>query len=212
MENKLQELTQKLYDQGLAAGREKAGQLLEEAEQKAKKIVHEAEREAEAIRRKAEKEASDLHQNTLTELSLAGQRMAGEIKGGIADMIVARATGESVAGAMLDAETVGRLMVAVAGNWNGGGSGKVSLEALLPQGAEKPFVEALGATAQRELGGGLEVRTSDRVKSGFRISEKDGGYYIDFSDESFRALLGEYLRPKVSAILFGEKEGKTENK
>jgi V/A-type H+-transporting ATPase subunit E len=34
------------------------------------------------------------------------------------------------------------------------------------------------------------------------VGEKDGGYYISFTDESFEALLDEYLREKVSQILF----------
>lgn len=40
------------------------------------------------------------------------------------------------------------------------------------------------------------------MKSGFKVAAKDGGYYISFSDADFDALLGEYLRDKVSELLF----------
>jgi V/A-type H+-transporting ATPase subunit E len=40
------------------------------------------------------------------------------------------------------------------------------------------------------------------VKSGFKVGEKNGGYYISFSDESFEALLSGYLRDKVAELLF----------
>ena len=40
------------------------------------------------------------------------------------------------------------------------------------------------------------------MKSGFKVGEKNGGYYISFSDESFEALLSSYLREKVSDLLF----------
>ena len=43
---------------------------------------------------------------------------------------------------------------------------------------------------------------SNEVKSGFKVGAKDGGYYISFSDADFDALLGEYLREKVSDMLF----------
>jgi V/A-type H+-transporting ATPase subunit E len=49
---------------------------------------------------------------------------------------------------------------------------------------------------------GIEVGYSKDVKSGFKLGEKSGGYYISFTDESFDALLKEYLREKVSNMLF----------
>ena len=48
----------------------------------------------------------------------------------------------------------------------------------------------------------VEVGYSKDVKSGFRVGAKDGGYYISFSDADVEALLGEYLREKVSEMLF----------
>jgi V/A-type H+-transporting ATPase subunit E len=36
------------------------------------------------------------------------------------------------------------------------------------------------------------------------VGAKNGGYYISFSDEDFNALLGEYLRDKVAALIFGK--------
>jgi V/A-type H+-transporting ATPase subunit E len=49
---------------------------------------------------------------------------------------------------------------------------------------------------------GVEVGYSADVKSGFKVGEKNGGYYISFSDESFEALLGGYLREKVAQLIF----------
>ena len=59
------------------------------------------------------------------------------------------------------------------------------------------------AAATKELlAAGVEVSYGKGVKSGFKIGPKDGGYYISFSDEDFDALLGEYLREKVSNLLY----------
>ena len=49
---------------------------------------------------------------------------------------------------------------------------------------------------------GVEVGYSKEVKTGFKVGEKNGGYYISFTDESFDALFKEYLREKVSNMLF----------
>ena len=49
MENKLQQLTQKLYDEGLEKGRAEADKLVADAKAEARKIVAEARAEAEEI-------------------------------------------------------------------------------------------------------------------------------------------------------------------
>ena len=51
MENKLQELTKKLYDEGLEKGRAEADRLVGEAKNEAAKIVAEARAQAEESRR-----------------------------------------------------------------------------------------------------------------------------------------------------------------
>ena len=43
---------------------------------------------------------------------------------------------------------------------------------------------------------------SKQVKTGFKVGPKEGGYYISFSDADLEALLSEYLREKVSRMLF----------
>ena len=49
MENKLQELTNKLYEEGLAKGRSDAERLVADAQAKADAIVREAEEKAAAV-------------------------------------------------------------------------------------------------------------------------------------------------------------------
>ena len=52
--------------------------------------------------------------------------------------------------------------------------------------------------------GGIEVRFSKAIDNGFRIGPKDEGYLISFTDEDFKAIISEYLRPKTRKLLFGE--------
>ena len=206
MENKLQELTKKLYDEGLSKGRKEAEILLADANAKAKKIVAEAEAEAERIRKKAQSDAEDLRKNTLTELSLAGKQVIGAIKADVQDLIVTKAIDESVKTASLDPKFVEEMLVAVAKNWSGSSTEKISLQAMLPKEMEEKLGKALKQSVQAALGSEMEITFSDGVKSGFKIGPKQGGYYISFTDDSFNALLGEYLRPKVSEMLYGKED------
>lgn len=202
MENKLQQLTQKLYDEGLSKGRSEAEKLVADASAKAKSIIADASAEAEVILKNARKAAEDLQKNSLTEISLAGRQAVSKIKEEISGLIVAKTVSGSVAQANMDASFIKEMLLAVAKNWNGASSDKVSLSALLPADRQAQLDAALAGSVQELLSAGIEVGYSKDVKSGFKVGAKDGGYYISFSDEDFDALLGEYLREKVSKILY----------
>ena len=200
MENKLQQLTQKLYDEGLEKGRAEADKLVADAKAEARKIVAEARAEAEEIVKKAEAKAEDVSKNTMTEISLAGKQAVGRIKSEIASLIIAKATARGVKEAVVDPAFIKEMLVAVAKNWNGSDSGKVELQALLPEGERKKLDAAFEESAKELLG--VEVGWSKEVKTGFKVGAKEGGYYISFADADIEALLAEYLRDKVFQLLF----------
>ncbi len=203
MDNKkLDQLTQKLYDEGLEKGRAEADRLVSAAKEQAEKVLAEARAQAADIVRQAEAKAEDVSKNTMTEIALAGKQAVAKIKSEIASAIVVRATGEDVNAAGMDAAFIKEMLVAVAKNWNGADAGKVSLQALLPEGEREKLDAAMAAQAKALLDAGVEVGYSKEVKTGFKVGAKDGGYYISFSDADVEALLGEYLREKVSQLLF----------
>ena len=204
MENKLQELTRKLYDEGLEKGRADADKLVADAKAEAARLVAEAKAEAEAIINAAETKAEDLRKNSMAEISLAGKQAVAKLKEQVAEMIIAKSTVEGVKAANLDAEFVKKMLLEVAHNWNGASSENVSLSAMLPEAKKAELDAAIEKSAKELLAAGVEVGYSKNVKSGFKVGAKNGGYYISFSDEDFNALLGEYLRDKVAALIFGK--------
>ena len=201
MENKLKELTERLYGEGLEKGRVEADRLVAEAKEKAAAILAEANAEAEKIVKKAEAKAADTEKNSMTEIQLAGRQAVAKIKSELASVIIAKSSSEAVKAATVDAEFVKKMLLEVAKNWSGNAE-QVSLKALLPAALEAEFAKVFEASAKELLAAGVEVGYSKEVKSGFKVGAKDGGYYISFTDESFEALLDEYLREKVSQLLF----------
>ena len=197
---KLQELTDKLHQQGLEKGRNEADSLVAEAKSKAQKIVADAEAQAAAIIAAAENKAADVEKNAMTEISLAGKQAVAKIKAEIESLIVAKTTSEGVKSANVDASFIKEMLLAVAKNWNNGA--KVELSAMLPEAKKAELGKSFAAAAAALLKEGIEVGYSADVKSGFKVGEKNGGYYISFSDESFEALLGGYLREKVAGLIF----------
>ncbi|MDE6828097.1 MAG: hypothetical protein K2P46_05210 [Alistipes sp.] len=202
MENKLQELTRKLYDEGLEKGRAEAERLVADAKTRAAKIEADARAQAENVLRQAQAKAEDVEKNTLTEIALAGKQAVARIKSEIAGMIVAKSIDAGVKEAAIDPAFIKEMLLAVAKNWNGADAGKVELQALLPESERAKLDEAFGKVAKELLAAGIEVGYSKEVRTGFKVGAKDGGYYISFSDADIEALLGEYLREKVSRMLF----------
>ena len=133
MENKLQQLTQKLYDEGLEKGRAEAERLVAEAKTNAAKIVKEAEAQAAKILAEANTKAQDVEKNAMTEISLAGKQALSKIKAEISSMIIAKSTAPAVKAATLDPEFVKQMLLTVAKNWSGADSSKNQLKALLPE-------------------------------------------------------------------------------
>ena len=202
MENKLEQLTRKLYDEGLEKGRAEADRLVSEAKAEASRIVAEAQAKAEGIVKQAQERADDTAKNAMTEIALAGRQAVAKIKNEIAEAVVAKSTAAGVKAANLDGSFVKEMLLAVAKNWNGAAGSKVELTALLPEAARVQLDAAMKAASTELLSAGVEVGYSADVKSGFKVAQKEGGYYISFSDDDFNALLGSYLRDKVRDLLF----------
>ena len=199
--NKLQELTQKLYNDGLEKGRSEAERLVAEAKQEAAKILADAKAEADAIAKAAEDRAEDIAKNAMTEITLAGRQAISKIKTELTEAIITKSTGEGVKAAVLDAAFIKDMLLAVAQNWKSSTT-DISLKALLPEQKREELDAAMQRSAAELMKAGVEVGYSKEVKNGFKVGEKSGGYYISFTDESFDALLKEYLREKVSNMLF----------
>ena len=197
---KLQELTDKLYQQGLEKGRAEADSLVAEAKSKAQKIVADAQAQAASIVAAAEDKAADVEKNAMTEISLAGKQAVAKIKAEIETLIVAKTTSEGIKTANVDATFIKDMLLAVAKNWNNGD--KVELSAMLPEAKKAELDKSFAEAAAALLKEGIEVGYSADVKSGFKVGEKNGGYYISFSDESFEALISSYLREKVAQLIF----------
>ncbi|MBQ5737363.1 MAG: hypothetical protein IIW97_03425 [Alistipes sp.] len=199
--NKLQELTQKLYNEGLERGRAEAERLVAEAKESAAKIIAEAKAEAEAIAKAAEDRAEDIAKNAMADIALAGRQAMTKVKAELAEAVIMKTTGAAVKAATADSAFVKDMLLAMANNWTSS-TVDVSLKALLPEEKRAELDAVMQASAAELAKAGIEVGYTKDIKTGFKLGEKNGGYYIAFTDESFDALFKEYLREKVSNILF----------
>ena len=201
MQNKLQELTDKLYNEGLSKGKQEGEEILAKAKVQADEIVAKAKAEAAAIVAAANKEAEDLKTKVQGDLKMAAGQSVAATKKDIETLIVAKMTETEVKKALTSADFVKEVIIAVAKGFST--EEPVDLEVVLPESLKKDLESFVSGELAKVLKGGVEASFSKKVAGGFTIGPKDGGYFISFTEETFNALISEYLRPATKKILFG---------
>lgn len=202
MQNKLQELTDKLYNEGLSKGREEGEALLAKAKSQAADIVAEAEKKAAEIMTKAEKEAEAYKVKVAGDLKMAASQSVQATRKDIEDLVVFKMTGSATEKALSDEAFVKEVIKAVAEKFNA--ETAMDLNLVLPESlksALEPFVKNELSTI---LKGQVNASFSKKIAGGFTIGPKDGSYFISLTDETFKELISEYLRPATRKLLFGE--------
>ena len=201
MQNKLQELTEKLYAEGLSKGKQEGEEILAKAKVQADEIVAKAHAEAAAIVAAAKKDAEDLKTKVESDVKMAASQSVAATKKDIETLVVAKMTEAEVKNALTSADFVKEVVLAVAKGFNT--EEPVDLEVVLPEALKKDLEGFVAKELANALKGNVEASFSKKVAGGFTIGPKDGGYFISFTDETFNALISEYLRPATKKLLFG---------
>lgn len=199
--DKLQELTQKLYNEGLSKGKEEGEALLAQARAQAAQIEKQAQEEAQAILEKARKEAEDYKVKMEGDVKMAATQALQATRENIEKLIVAKAVDIPVKEALSGEAFLKEIITAVAQRFSTQESADLAL--VLPEKLQKNLEPFVKGELAKTVGKGVEASFSKKIGGGFKIGPKDGSYFISFTDDSFRELIGEYLRPATKIILFG---------
>jgi V/A-type H+-transporting ATPase subunit E len=199
--DKLQELTQKLYDEGLAKGKQDGEALLQKAQAEAEGIVKKAQEEAEAILAKARKDADDFKVKVEGDVKMAASQAVQATRTDIENLVISKVVDNTVDKALSNEDYIKGIITAIAQRFSADEPADVAL--VLPESLKaglEPFVKnELG----KLLGKGVDATFSKKVAGGFKIGPKDGGYFVSLTDDTFKELIGSYLRPSTKKLLFG---------
>ena len=195
MDNKIQELTEKIYAEGVEKGKTEADRIVAEAQAKAETILKEAQAKAESIVADAKKNAEELNANTRSELKLYGAQAVGALKSEAAtivtDTVVKAAVKEAVAGDALKA-----FIVKIAERWSAD-------EPLVISTAEAAELKAFfAAKAKTLLDKGVAIEQVNGKKASFSIAPADGSYKVNFGEGEFEEFFKSFLRPQMVELLF----------
>ncbi len=194
--NTLQELTDKIYAEGVEKGKNEAAKILSEAEAKAAAIVAAAEKEAAEKLQKAEQKAAELDKNTRAELKLYADQSVNAIKTEVTNLLTDKLAQDSVKAATADKAFMQKLIAELAQELAKGG------EVVIAAKDAEAFKAYVAANLKGLLEKGVKIEEVKGMRAEFSIAPVKGGYKLNFGDAEFIEYFKEYLRPQIQELLF----------
>jgi V/A-type H+-transporting ATPase subunit E len=196
MENKIQELTEKIYREGVEKGNDEANRLISNAREEAAKIIEDARKEADAIILAARKNATEISENTQSEIKLFAGQALNALKTEVTSLLTNQVVSDAVKNFVSDKEFLNKFIVTLAEKW-------VSDEPIVISTADAEGLKKYFATKAKEvLDKGVKIEQVNGIKSIFSISPADGSYKVNFGEEEFENYFKEFLRPQLVEMLF----------
>ena len=196
MNTKIQELTDIIYNEGVAKGQAQAEQILAQAQEQAQKIVADAQKQADALLAAARKEAADNAENVQKELKLHAQQAVEALKSEVATVVTDKIVSDSVKGFTADQKSFNEFMLKIAQEW--GKNQQIEIKAQDADALKKYFT----ANAKELLDKGVKITQVNGQAAEFSIQPADGSYKVNFGTEEFMNWFKSMLRPQLVETLF----------
>jgi V/A-type H+-transporting ATPase subunit E len=197
MDVQLKELIDKIKSEGVGEADAQAKQIIDDAEHRSAEIIDRAKKEAEDIVSKAKAEAAQFENAGKEAVRQAGRDLILNIKNILTklfDSIIKNETSKA-----MSEEVLRDVIPKILSGWDSGADRGIDI--LLSPDDVKKLEQALLGKLSSEIKGGAEIRPHSGIKAGFRISEKGGDSYYDFTDEGIAENLIQHLNPVLSKII-----------
>lgn len=195
MDDKIKQLTDKVYTEGVERARTEGERIIAEAQERAANIVREAEARALELRQSAEQSNLRHKEQTQSELQLYAQRLVESTRASIEDSLTGTIATDAVQALQLEGELLRQLVLKIVGGF--------SLErGVVIETAEAEALQAhLSGAAKGLLEAGLEIKSVAGVPTHYVIRPKDGAYKVEIKPETFVELFKSVLRPTLAQLL-----------
>lgn len=201
MQNKLNELTDKIYRDGVSKGKQEAEQIISEAKAESEKIIRQAEKEAAEIIARAGKEAAELKKNTESELKISFRHAVNSLQQDMEKMIAGSIVDKPVSEVFSDSNLIARLIETIAEKVNPGDN-ETDIEAFIPEDMKKEIENYFFNETRKKLTAGIVIKPVKSMMKGFEIKPLGSDYKISVTEEDFMSFIKEFLRPRMIDLLF----------
>lgn len=196
MDKTIQDLTDKIYKEGVEKGNAEAQRIIDEAKTREQQMIEEARKEADKIIADAQKKSADLRKNTQAELKLFTGQALEALKTEIANLLTTKLSAQAVATATSDKEFMQKVILTIVQEW-----AKDEKLTVRTQDAEE-LRKYFEKNARELLDKGVKIEQVNGIGTAFEIVPADGSYKVTFGDEEFVNYFKEFLRPQLIEMLF----------
>lgn len=196
MNTKLQELTDKIYLEGIEKANEEANGILAEARKEAAGIISKATEESVKIMKSAEDKSNELMKNTRAELKLFAQQSVNALKSEITNIICGTIVSDAVKAAVTDKDFMQKMLLNLV-------EGLAKDQQVIIEAKDAEALNSYFASnAKALLNKGVVIKEANGVKADFTVIPAEGGYKLTFGEEELIAYFKEFLRPRLVEMLF----------
>lgn len=202
MTDKIRELTEKIYNEGVVKAKEDADHIISEAKKEANKILESANKQKAEIIKKANKETQENKKNINSEIQLATLQFTSNLKQQITNSITTRQIQNPIKESFQDINFVKKIILTTVQNWNPQKSEELDLKILLPEEDKNEFTDFLNNKTVESLNKGVKIEFDSKTKNGFKIGPQNGNYIISFEGKDFENYFKKYFRQSTKKLLF----------
>jgi V/A-type H+-transporting ATPase subunit E len=197
MAQQIQQLIDRIKEEGVQAAEQKAAQVEKESQQKAHQIIEDARNEAEKMIADAREDIEKLQQASHMALQQSARDMLLTLQiqlQAVLQGIVAKEVQDT-----LNAENMMKVVQSLVERDSGSAQGGIELT--LSEADAKVLKDSFLSKLQKAIKQEIVIQSADDIHKGFTISFDQGRSSFDFSDESLAEYLGAFLNHQLALII-----------
>jgi len=195
MEQQIQDLIASIKKDGIEKAKEESNKIIAEANKKASEIIANANAEKDKLLEGARKQIEIEKSSSVSAIKQAARDVSLSVKKEI-EARFAKILNSELSSKLHDDVLAKCIEAVIKADAT---SSDVYVE--LSKADFENLKDKLALALSKEIEKGLEFRVSPNLSSGFRISQKDGESYIDYTSDTCTELLMPYLSDSLKGIL-----------
>lgn len=199
MSDRLKELTDKIYREGIEKAQSESDRLLDQAKKEAAEIKAQAKKEREELMEKTRSEMENYRKKVLAEIRMSARKTSNQIKNQLHDMLVEKAIKRPTKESLRDPKVLIEILKASAAALTRDGSGGWQLQ--VSDEMYQSINQSVEAAKHSILAEGVTLKGAGESEGGFVVQEENGAYKIVFDDATFIQFLSQFLKVETRNLL-----------
>lgn len=196
MDSKIQELAEKVYNEGVLKANAEAERIISEAEARAKSIISEAERNADELVRGAERRANEQKLNSERELQLYANQLVEATRSSLVAHLAGTIASDNVQALSVNPEFIQQFMLELVKGFDLNKGVEIT-------GAHAEQLAAyFNANARHLMEQGVSIKQVAGKPTDFTLRPSDGGFKLHIGEAEFVELFKSFVRPQLASQLF----------